>query len=486
MQLKRIRIPGLAAARAWRASLKALPDNIRRPLLQMSAVFGSLLALGAWQTEFVFHAILSNVYLNASIWGTFLFGVVLTYRNILRMKNEHVAFEALKEMYADAKQLREGEVKDPMWRYYRCNDLAVVFEKPEVLGHAFQLISEELSTGKDVHVSTATMQTLIESIQARLDERRSLSQYISGILILLGLIGTFIGLMETLASVGKILGDLDITGKDTTGAIGTLLTNLQIPLRGMSTGFSSSLFGAIGSLVLSMMVRFSGMAYAHFTQDFEEWLSNIVRIGEEGDEDEVVVQAPGTPMMEAKHLAQVLRAARISVSSNARLNAQLDALSDTMVQLTGVIQGQTHAVQSVLGGVAELQEHAGILSQAMARNLDTVRSVASGLDERHEVVEATMMLSRQLQSRDQALANSLSTLDQTLSMLRHREAEAARLPTPQSDEAFRLLEELKASLLEGEMGKVRDRLWGEDSDDPTRAERERAPHRAVASQGAAR
>jgi hypothetical protein len=234
------------------------------------------------------------------------------------------------------------------------------------------------------------------------------------------------------------------------------------------------------------MVRFSGMAYAHFTQDFEEWLSNIVRIGEEGDEDEVAVQAPGTPMMEAKHLAQVLRAARISVSSNARLNAQLDALSDTMVQLTGVIQGQTHAVQSVLGGVAELQEHAGILSQAMARNLDTVRSVASGLDARHEVVEATMMLSRQLQSRDQALANSLSTLDQTLSMLRHREAEAARLPTPQSDEAFRLLEELKASLLEGEMGKVRDRLWGEDGDDPTRGERERAPHRAAASQGAAR
>jgi len=335
-------------------------------------------------------------------------------------------------------------------------------------------------------VSTATMQTLIESIQARLDERRSLSQYISGILILLGLIGTFIGLMETLASVGKILGDLDITGKDTTGAIGTLLTNLQIPLRGMSTGFSSSLFGAIGSLVLSMMVRFSGMAYAHFTQDFEEWLSNIVRIGEEGDEDEVAVQAPGTPMMEAKHLAQVLRAARISVSSNARLNAQLDALSDTMVQLTGVIQGQTHAVQSVLGGVAELQEHAGILSQAMACNLDTVRSVASGLDARHEVVEATMMLSRQLQSRDQALANSLSTLDQTLSMLRQREAEAARLPTPQSDEAFRLLEELKASLLEGEMGKVRDRLWGDDGDAPPRGDKERAPQRAAASQGAAR
>ncbi|WDR01583.1 MotA/TolQ/ExbB proton channel family protein [Devosia algicola] len=123
--------------------------------------------------------------------------------------------------------------------------LAVVFEKPEVLGHAYQLISEELASGRDVSVSTGTMQTLIDSIQLRLDERRSLTQYIAGILILLGLIGTFIGLIDTLASVGKILGDLDISGTDPTTAIATLLGNLQIPLRGMAVGFSSSLFGAV-------------------------------------------------------------------------------------------------------------------------------------------------------------------------------------------------------------------------------------------------
>lgn len=468
MPLDRVRRNLLNLPRALTASVSSLPKTVRTPLLQISAVFGSMLALGAWQTEFVYHAILSNVFLNSAIWGTFLFGVVLSYRNILRMKNEDLAFRALNEMYVDAKQLREGEVKDPMWRHYRCEQLAIVFDKPEVLGQAYQLISEELSTGKVVRVSTGTMQTLIESVQARLDERKSLAQYITGILILLGLIGTFIGLMETLASVGKILGELDITGKDTTGAIGTLIANLQIPLRGMSTGFSASLFGAIGSLVLSMMVRFTAMAYSHFTQDFEEWLANIVRIGEEAiDEDQdVVTAAPGSPMLEGKQLALVLRAARISVSSNARLNAQLDTLSSSMMELAGSVQGQTHSVKSLLGGVAELQEQGRILGQAMMRNLETVRSMASGIDAKSEIVEATVSLSRQLESRDRSIVDSIGSLQETLAKMRYKQAEEATAPTPHSTEAFALLEELKASLLAGELGRVRDRLWHDDGESP--------------------
>ncbi|WP_375451374.1 hypothetical protein [uncultured Devosia sp.] len=455
---KRLKLPRLISPKAFITPFLDLPKAVKGPMARISVVFGLLLAVGSWQSEFVYHAIMSNVYLNLAIWGTFFFGVVLTYRNMLRMKNEDLAFRALREMYEDAKNLRMGRVTDPMWRHYRCNELAVVFDKPEVLGHAYQLISEELANGKDVHVTTGTMQTLIDSIQLRLDERRSLTQYISGILILLGLIGTFIGLMETLASVGKILGELDISGADPTGAIAKLLANLQIPLRGMSVGFSASLFGAITSLVLSMMVRFSAMAFSEFTQDFEGWLANIVQIDGEGE----ITGSSVSNLMEAKQLNLVLRAARISVSSNARLNAQLDALSTNMVELARVTAGQTHAVQSVLGGIGELQEQGRILGQAMARNLETIRSVSVNLDAKSEIVEATHSLSRQLEARDHALAQSLSTLDQTLTVLRQRDAEAALLPTPQANEAFRLLEELKASLLTGELGKVRDRLWNDD------------------------
>lgn len=457
---KRLKLPRLISPKALITPFLDLPESVRGPMARISVVFGLLMAVGSWQHEFVYHAIMSNVYLNLAIWGTFFFGVVLTYRNMLRMKNEDLAFQALKEMYEDAKNLRMGRVTDPMWRHYRCKELAVVFDKPEVLGHAYQLISEEIASGKDVHVSTGTMQTLIDSIQLRLDERKSLTQYISGILILLGLIGTFIGLMETLASVGKILGELDISGADPTGAIATLLANLQIPLRGMSVGFSASLFGAITSLVLSMMVRFSAMAFSEFTQDFEGWLANIVQI--DGDSDTPATAGSVSNLMEAKQLNLVLRAARISVSSNARLNAQLDALSANMVELARVTAGQTHAVQSVLGGIGELQEQGRLLGQAMARNLETVRTVTANLDSKNEIVAATLSLGRQLEARDHSLAQSLSTLDQTLTVLRQRDAEAALLPTPQSNEAFRLLEELKASLLTGELGKVRDRLWNDD------------------------
>ncbi|WDR01582.1 hypothetical protein PSQ19_12435 [Devosia algicola] len=109
-----------------------------------------------------------------------------------------------------------------------------------------------------------------------------------------------------------------------------------------------------------------------------------------------------------------------------------------------------------------MQDQSQVLGQAMARNLEAMRSLASGLDAKSEIVEATNSLGRQLKTRDLSLAQSLSALDQTLTSLRQREAEAALLPTPQSTEAFRLLEELKASLLTGELGKVRDRLWSDE------------------------
>jgi biopolymer transport protein ExbB/TolQ len=444
-----------------------LPETVRGPIIRMSVVFGALLSLGAWQLHFVVDAMNSNIFLNASIWGTFLFGVILTYRNVLRMKNEDLALKALKEMYEDSKNLSRGLVGDPMWRHYRCDELAIVYNRPEVLGHAYQLISEELARGRDVHMSAGTMQTLVDSVQMRLDERKSLTQYISGILILLGLIGTFIGLMETLASVGKILADLDVRGSDPTGAIALLLANLQIPLRGMAVGFSSSLFGAVGSLVLSLMVRFSAMAFSNFTGDFEEWVANIVQIDEDAAKESAATGAPAATLMEGRHLELVLRAARVSVSSNARLNSQLDSLSNALVELTRVTAGQTHAVQALIGGVAELQAQSQVMSQAMARNLETTRAAAQSLDAKHEIVEATTMLGRQLQARDTALSQSLKTLDETLHVIRQREAEAAALPTPQSNEAFRLLEQLKASLLAGELGRMRDRLWNDPEDAPT-------------------
>lgn len=442
-----------------------LPSSIRTPIVRTTVVLTALISLGVWQWHFFIHAMFSNIYLNVSIWSTFTFGVVLVYRNMLRMKNEDLAFQALREMYSDARNLNRGTINDPLWRHYRCNELAIVYEKPEILGHAYQLISEELASGRELHVSAGTMQTLADSVQLRLDERKSLTQYIAGILILLGLIGTFIGLMETLASVGKILADLDVRGADPTGAIALLLANLQIPLNGMAVGFSSSLFGAVGSLVLSLMVRFSALAFSTFSQDFEEWLANIVQIDDEGG---AVAQAntalAPTTLMEGRQLELVLRAARISVSSNARLNGQLDGLAQALTEMTKTAQGHGQIIEHLTGSVSELREQNRVLAQAMMHNLETTRAALNGVDAKHEIIAATTMMTRQMEARDSSLSQSIRMLDETLSGLRQREKDAEARPSPQSSEAFKLLEELKSSLLKGEMGRMRDRLWAEDDD----------------------
>ena len=137
-----------------------------------------------------------------------------------------------------------------------------------------------------------------------------------------------------------------------------------------------------------------------------------------------------------------------------------------MMELAGSVQGQTHSVKSLLGGVAELQEQGRILGQAMMRNLETVRAMASGIDAKSEIVEATISLSRQLESRDRSIVDSIGSLHETLGRMRYRQAEEAAAPTPHSTEAFALLEELKASLLAGELGRVRDRLWQDDGESP--------------------
>ncbi len=104
------------------------------------------------------------------------------------------------------------------------------------------------------------MRSLLDGIRLRLDESREISRYMIGLLIFLGLLGTFWGLLDTVVSVGNVIGGLSAGSGDLSAVFDTLKRNLQGPLAGMGTAFSSSLFGLGGALVLGVLDLQAGHA----------------------------------------------------------------------------------------------------------------------------------------------------------------------------------------------------------------------------------
>src|SRR5271157_4701303 len=133
-------------------------------------------------------------------------------------------------------------------------------------------------------LSTTAMRGILDSIANRLDEARDTSRYMTGLLVFLGLLGTFWGLIETVGSVGKVIEGLKVGG-DAAAMFDSLREGLAAPLGGMGISFSSSLFGLAGSLVLGFLDLQTSQAQNRFYTDLEDWLATTVRdlvVGHEG------------------------------------------------------------------------------------------------------------------------------------------------------------------------------------------------------------
>jgi len=302
------------------------------------------------------------------------------------------------------------------------------------------------------------MQTILDAINARLFERKSLTQYIAGLLVLLGLIGTFLGLMITLASVGEILAAINLTGDDPSGAIQNLMNKLQEPLVGMATGFSSSLFGLVTSLSLGLMVRFSGMAFSEFVQDIEGWLSTIVEIDSAHDmiagssEQQVA-------LIEERRLSLIMRTARLNVISNTRLNERLDKLTGAIESLSVDARSQRLALDDLVSSGRQLHAQGEQINSTMARTVDTVRLIANNNDLKNEMIDVTKSLSRHLEIRDDHMDNHLKTLDLQLTRFNAEAAsKSSEKVQKENDDAYALLVEIKKSLKEGDMAALRSSL----------------------------
>ena len=145
-----------------------------------------------------------------------------------------------------------------------------------------------------MNLSAQTMTSLLDSIGSRLDEQREISRYAIGLLVFLGLLGTFWGLLSTVAAVGDTMRSLNVESTDSTAVFTELRAGLEAPLKGMGTAFSSSLFGLAGSLVLGFLDLQAGQAQNRFYNELEEWMATVTDVlGENDAQADVAVEGAG-------------------------------------------------------------------------------------------------------------------------------------------------------------------------------------------------
>ena len=161
---------------------------------------------------------------------------------------------------------------------FKKNDSSEVTEEaPELLGAMSKMMEEQKD--RKMSLSTMSMTTLLDGIAARMDEGREITRYIIGLLIFLGLLGTFWGLLGTISSIGATIDSLRVGSGDVSMMFEDLKVGLAAPLAGMGTAFSSSLFGLAGSVVLGFIDLQTGQAQGRFFNHLEDWLSGITQTG---------------------------------------------------------------------------------------------------------------------------------------------------------------------------------------------------------------
>lgn len=213
-------------------------------------------------------AFMGNPAVNGVILGILLAGIVYIFRQVLLLNPESDWIDSFRERLAN-------------------RDLtAPPGPPPRLLAPMARMLGSR--QGGRVSLSPTSLQTLLDGIASRLDETRETSRYLIGVLVFLGLLGTFYGLLETVRSVGGVIGGLSVSTNDLARAFTDLKAGLESPLHGMSTAFSSSLFGLAGSLVLGFLDLQAGQAQNRFYNDLEEWLSTYTRLtsgpfGDSGD-----------------------------------------------------------------------------------------------------------------------------------------------------------------------------------------------------------
>jgi len=287
--------------------------------------------------EQIWTALRANPALNTVILSVLVIGILLAFRQVLRLFPEVAWVNS-----------------------FRLADPGLAIERPPVLLAPMAAILGD-RMGR-MAISTPVMRSILDSIATRLDEARDLSRYLTGLLVFLGLLGTFWGLIETVSSVGTFISNLRVGG-DSGAIFDALKEGLAAPLGGMGIAFSSSLFGLAGSLVLGFLDLQTSQAQNRFYTDLEDWLSTTVR--DLSHEEEA--RAAGGPV--GNELRVLLERLKEGIAEGGSSKAATTAMANLAEAIHGLVthmRSEQQMIRDWVNAQAEQQQEIRQLLERLA------------------------------------------------------------------------------------------------------------------------
>lgn len=278
----------------------------------------------------------SNPFINGLIIFVLVVGILLSFRQVTRLFPEIRWVNSLQS--GDMSQTRQPTLLAPVATMMRNR-----------MGEAV--------------ITPSSLRSMLDSVGFRLDEARETSRYMTGLLVFLGLLGTFYGLLQTVGSVATVIQQLDVTAGDTTNIFSNLKEGLQAPLGGMGTAFASSLFGLTGSLILGFLDLQTGQAQNQFATELEDWMSS---------------------MAEFDHPVTQMQASGLGLSSD-EMSAAFERLGSTMQRTEGS-QNAIRAMAELARGIDGLVKHIRAEQEDLRRHIVSQGETNKKLNELVEAI----------------------------------------------------------------------------------------------------
>ena len=331
-------------------------NSPHRFLTRILVFLAMVAALVAMLFQTLYEAFFANPALNGVIVLALVVGVIFIIRQILLLRPEMA------------------------WvRSYRSNQPGMPVQgSPNLLGPIANMLGERRNSR--LSLSALSLRSLLDSLDSRLAESRDTSRYLIGLLIFLGLLGTFWGLLQTVGSVAGVISGLSISDEDLGTVFSDLKRGLESPLAGMATAFSSSLFGLAGSLILGFLDLQLGQAQNRFYNDLEEWLSSLTRLASgslgagEGDGSATAYQSALFEQV-AESIDNLQRVIVRGEDERRRANAGLMELNERLATLTEQMRVEQDLMLRIGEAQMELRPILARLADLMSGDRDDAARV---------------------------------------------------------------------------------------------------------------
>lgn len=383
--------------------MKTLRAIHRRHLFLASAPLVLIGVTGVIFREFVVHSILTNVILNCIILGTALAGALLMMLRIQAIRNEWQVFQ-------------QFALLDP-----EQDSHAERMQHKSVASRLLANLGRIRRTRETSAIEQSQIQEELEDVHRVLDSRQEVAQYVVGLMIALGLLGTFIGLLETLVAVGNLIGGFANTDatQDMDQALATLIGNLKYPLTAMGTAFSASMFGLLCSLTLGIMM----LSVRAFQVEFLQFARSVV----DGVTAHVHVPQRDTQGAQVEVGAQWMHRVADLQLQHENLHGEVRGI---VIQSKRNEERQALLLSSVEGLVA-LARQAEDKAEATASHLSVLPVLVSKTEEGHRwtarLIETVVQSQRQADQQHKDLAHGLADqMGQFAAQIDHLHAEHAR------------------------------------------------------------